>query len=374
MFALEEPEPAMHAAPAPPASGTPVAAPGPQIASHVITPAPRDAWCAVVAEDPAALPEHGPAWTDALCAHGSYADASRLYTFPDGRRFVLPLVRRTGLAGIGGALASYPPAWGIGGLVGSAMDVSVARAVLDDLRSLRASRISIRPDPTRWSDWAPVTDGLTLVPRRAHVVDLTGGPETVWQGLSKSARRGIRTAERAGVRVEVRSGEELLEPYYRLYLLSVDRWAAQQHEPLALARARARLRDPLPKLRALATHLGPDFVVTLAHHDDVPVFGSITVFGRTAHDIRAAMDREQVGRSGAGDLVQWTTLRLACERGCPTLHLGESGQSSKLAQFKEKFGAEPYDYAELRIERLPLTRADQAVRASAKRLLGFRDV
>jgi hypothetical protein len=374
VFALEQSGPVELGPPAPAVARTPSAAPSRRGAPQVVTPAPRDVWSAVVAQDRAALPEHAPAWTDALCAHGPYADASRLYTFPDGRRFVLPLVRRTGLPGLGGVLLSYPSAWGMGGLVGSGVDTAVTRAVLDDLRATGSLRVGIRPDPTRWPSWAPVTDGLTLVPRRAHVVDLDGGSTALWQRLSKSARRGVRAAERTGVRVEVQSGEELLGPYYRLYLLSVDRWAASQHEPLVLARARARRRDPLPKLRALARHLGEDFVVTLAHLGGVPVFGSITVLGQTAHDIRAAMDRELVGRSGAGDLVQWTTLELACARGCRMFHLGESGRSTNLAQFKEKFGAEPYDYAEIRVERLPLTRADQTVRSAAKRLLGFRDV
>ena len=61
----------------------------------VISPAPRDEWRAVVANDPTALPEHAPEWVDALCAAGSYRDASRYYRHSDGREFVLPLVRRT---------------------------------------------------------------------------------------------------------------------------------------------------------------------------------------------------------------------------------------------------------------------------------------
>jgi hypothetical protein len=42
----------------------------------VISPAPRDEWRAVVANDPTALPEHAPEWVDALCAAGPYRDAS----------------------------------------------------------------------------------------------------------------------------------------------------------------------------------------------------------------------------------------------------------------------------------------------------------
>jgi hypothetical protein len=205
------------------------------------------------------------------------------------------------------------------------------------------------------------------------VIDLTDGPEAAFTRLSKSARRGTRLAERAGVRVELDRGGALLVDYYQLYLTSVDRWARRQHEPRALAQFRARRRDPLAKLRAMSDHLGKAFVVAMAYVDDRPAFGSITLLGRTAHDIRAAMDVDRVQKTCAGDLVQWTTIRLACELGCTAYHLGESGRSASLAQYKEKFGAVPLDYAELRLERLPWTRADQALRTAVKRLIRFRD-
>jgi predicted acyl esterase len=74
---------------------------------------------------------------------------------------------------------------------------------------------------------------------------------------------------------------------------------------------------------------------------------------------------------------QWDRFNawpLACETGCRTYHLGESGRSRPLAQFKESFGAIGIDYAEHRYERLPFTVADQRLRAVAKKILRFRDV
>jgi hypothetical protein len=341
----------------------------------VISPAPRDEWRAVVANDPTALPEHAPEWVDALCAAGPYRDASRYYRLSDGREFVLPLVARTGLPGLGGSLLSYPSSWGMGGLAGSGLDAEVVRSVLADLRRIGSQRIAIRADPLDFPSWQAAADSsVTLLSRRAHVIDLTGGADAVWSKMSKSARRGTRLAERAGVQVETDRTGALLEDYYRLFLLSVDRWAERQHEPRALAQFRARRRDPLAKLQAMAETLGKAFAVTLAYVDDQPAFGSITLLGQTAHDTRAAMDKELIGATCAGDLVQWRTVQLASDLGCTAYHLGESGRSASLAQYKEKFGAEPVDYAELRLERLPYTRADQAARSAIKRVLGFRDV
>lgn len=340
----------------------------------VLTPAPHDEWRRTLDADPMSLPEHAPEWVTALTAVGPYRDASRAYLFDDGRRFVLPMVRRVSPLPSGAFLHSYPPGWGIGGLVGADLDTDVVRAVVADLRGIRAQRIGIRPDPLQWPTWAAALDhGLTTVARRAHVVDLTGGPEAVWRRMSKSARRGVRQAEAGGVKIHVDRSGALLEEYYGLYLLSVDRWAERQHEPRALAHARARRRDPLRKLQAMARHMGDRFVLTLATVHGVPAVGSITLLGRTAHDTRSAMDLGVVGKSRAGDLVQWSTLQLACELGCSAYHLGESGQSASLAAFKEKFGARPHDYAELRVERLPWTRMDTSARTAVKRVLRFQD-
>jgi hypothetical protein len=341
----------------------------------IISPAPRDEWRAVVANDLTALPEHAPEWVDALCAVGPYRDASRYYQFSDGREFVLPLVRRTGVTGVGGSLLSYPPSWGMGGLVGAGLDAEVVHAVLTDLRNTGSQRIAIRPDPLDFPAWSAAVDpSVTQISRRAHVIDLTGGADAVWSKMAATARRGTRRAESAGVRVETDRTGALLEDYYQLFLLSVDRWAGRQHEPQALAQFRARRRDPLAKLQAMAETLDKAFAVTLAYVDDKPAFGSIVLLGQTAHYTRGAMDRERVGATCAGDLVQWRNIQLACDLGCTAYHLGESGASASLARYKEKFGAKPVDYAELRLERLPYTRTDQAIRSAVKRVLRFRDV
>ncbi|GAA3328799.1 hypothetical protein GCM10017711_37920 [Paeniglutamicibacter sulfureus] len=341
----------------------------------VVSPVPRKKWRSMLDADQEALPDHAPEWVDALTSGGRYRDASRLYSFADGREFLLPLVQRRGLAGLGGWLQSYPPGWGVGGLVGAEADAETTRAILHDLRKLRLQRIGIWPDPKKWQAWADAVDeGVLAIPRRAHAVDLSGGAESVWKGMSQSSRRHVRIAEREGVRIEMGHTDALLRDFYALYLLSIDRWAGQQHEPRALAHVRAKRRDPLGKLQLLARHLGSGYQVTIAYVDGKPAAGSIVMLAGTAHYTLGAMDRERVGKSGAGYLVQWKNMERACELGCTTYHMGESGESEALAQFKEKLGAVAYDYAELRLDRLPWTRADAAIRGLVKRLLGFRDV
>ena len=341
----------------------------------VTTPAPRDRWQEVLARSDTALPEHDPGWTDALCATGRYADASRYYVVDGGHEVVLPLVVRRGPAGFGGRAETFPAAWGIGGPVGSGISPETAALIIRDLRAMRYQRVGIRPNPLDGAAWgaAAAAEGVLTVPRRAHVLDLSSGLDAVWAGLNKTGRRNIRLARRAGVHIEVGRGGQLLQEYYRLFLASVDRWAANQNEPRALARVRATRRDPVGKLRRMGAHLGDGFRVVLAYVDGTPVAGTIALYGRTGHGTRSAMDSGLIGRSHAAELAYWRAIEMACDAGCPTYHMGESGRSAALAQAKEKFGARPYDYAELRIERLPWTQTDAALRAGLKRVIGFRD-
>jgi len=165
----------------------------------------------------------------------------------------------------------------------------------------------------------------------------------------------------------------LLGVHYELYLSSVRRWAHHQHEPASLALRRARSRDPLAKLEAMARHLGHRFCHHVAFHQGRPVASAIVVVGRSAHDTRGAMDRGLAGPVRANDLLQAYALHHAVDHGCRHYHLGESGGSSSLAHFKEKFGARALPYDEIRLERLPITSADTMIRTAVKRAIGFRD-
>jgi hypothetical protein len=53
--------------------------------------------------------------------------------------------------------------------------------------------------------------------------------------------------------------------------------------------------------------------------------------------------------------------------------MGESGRSRSLAQFKSRFGARPYSYAQYNLERVALTAIDRRARGVVKRVIGFRD-
>jgi hypothetical protein len=318
---------------------------------EVVSPAPRDLWREALAADPLALADGTPEWTDAVCGE-RWRDASRAYLLDDGRHVVLPLVARPGWR------ASMPPGWGFGGLVGAAAhDAEVIASVLSDLRSLGVASVRIRPQPQDGAAWG------TGIPRRAHVLDLAPGPAALLAGMRKSTRRAAR------LELEVEAGD--LHAYEQLWWYSVDRWGRRQNEPAWLARRRAVLRDPPARMRALARHLGDDFKVYIARVDGRPVAANVVAFGRSAHATRAVSDQARAPW-GAMQHLDWLGIQEACARGCAVMHLGESGASTSLAFYKEGLGAVPHDYAEVRLERLPLTAADRMARTAVKRVIGFK--
>ena len=111
----------------------------------------------------------------------------------------------------------------------------------------------------------------------------------------------------------------------------------------------------------------------MAYVDEVPVASIVVLFGHNVHYTRGAMDKERASQVRANDLLHWNAIQAACASGAATYHLGESGRSNSLADYKERFGAMPFDYAEFRLERVPITRLDGAARSAVKRMIRFRE-
>ncbi|MCV7366266.1 GNAT family N-acetyltransferase [Mycolicibacterium duvalii] len=341
----------------------------------VRTPVPRDVWEAVFAADPEAMPTQSPAWVDCLSATGRFRDATRMYERSDGSVAVLPLVRSRG---VGGVVHSMPQSWGYGGLISAPAkpDVALAEAVWRDL-SASALRIHLRPNPVQEQVWEIVSAGrgVTALPSRAHILDLSGGFETVWRSRFKSqVRREVRRAEEAGVVVGTDCTGTFVPIFYELLQRSFDRWAVRQGEPPWLGRLRGCHRDPLNKFRRIAETMGDGCQISLAWYRDRPVAAILVLrAGLVAHYTRGAMDTAIDVPVKVNSLLHKTAVEHACRDGYLRYHMGDSGFSTGLAQFKTRFGAQQYDFAEYWLERLPVFRVQRAARETVKSLIGFRD-
>lgn len=343
---------------------------------RVTSPAPRETWWRLLEEDRQSLAFQTPTWLDCICAAGDFEDASRLYETATGARMILPMVRRR-LPRVLATQASLPAAWGMGGLVArdrpDADDVAV---VFRDLIQHPALRTLIRPNPLLAEAWVAAQPvGVTAVPRVAHVLDLRGGFDEVWsQRFPAATRHKIRKAERSGLVVECDTSGRLVPVFYSLWRRSIDRWAKQQHEPRVLARWRGHRRDPLHNFERMARGMGNACRIWVAWHAGRPAAAILVLVGNNASYTRGVMDKALAGPTQANNLLHRLAIEDACRAGCHYYHMGETGFSTHLADFKRHLGAKPYPYADYHVEKLPITAADQRVRNLVKTMIGFKDV
>jgi hypothetical protein len=343
----------------------------------VTCPAPRAVWQRLYDADPEAMPSQSPSWLDCLCGYGPFEDASRLYTFADGQQVVMPVVKHRALPVAVSLQLSLPYTWSVGGVVAKRpLTAEQLAAVFADLEQTPFAAFKLFPNPLQtplWRAARPV--GVRAIPRRAHILDLEGGFDRVWrERFDSKTRNKVRKAERSGLVVECDTTGRLVPVFESLYRISVDRWAQQQHEPRWLAHLRARARDPLRKTRHIAAHMGRACPIWVAWLAGEPVAASMLLVGHNVDGLRSASNKALAAPVCANDLLKKLIIEEACNAGCRYLHMGESGFSEGIAQFKERFGARPYDYEELWIERLPINRIDRGVRSLVKQAIGFRDV
>ncbi|WP_417310431.1 GNAT family N-acetyltransferase [Devosia sp.] len=359
------------------ARATPVVKPQREGCADLVTVgvASTDVWSDLMIRDPEAVPYQSPEWAAAACATGGFQNVSRYYETRSGARFVMPMIRRRGVPAMLATAGSMPDGWGMGGLVGSEPPTSdVARAVIADLQEAGFQSIHLRPNPRQAHIWAKaMPERAVVMPRRAHMIDLTGGYDPIWNGVvSRKLRRNVRRAGRL-VEVEFGTGDRLMPLYCRLVESARRRWARLQNEPLALTKLRAWMVEPTEKYTTIARVMGENCRVGVAYVGGRPAAATVVLRGGNVNCSRVAMDIDLVGSTGANDLLQKLIIDDAVRAGCRFYHLGESGRSSSLARFKEKFGAVAYDYAEYRLETIPLKRFDLAARSVVKRLIGFKD-
>jgi hypothetical protein len=310
-----------------------------------------------VAADPNALVSHTPAWIDLVCSVGGYADASRLYELPSGRRLVLPMVRDGELPPALAPEASLPPSWDAGGVVApGGVKARDLQAVFEDLTERPVVRTTLRPGPLDAREWDAARPPGTTVPRLAHVLDLEGGFGEIWKrGFTDTARTAVRKAERSGLTVERDTTGRLVPALCQLFERSLDRAGGGD--------------DPRRKQISIAQALGDACRTWVAWLHGQPAAAILVMQGANASITREAADEELAGRTRADYLLQQLAIEDACNAGCRYYNMGESGSSASLARFKTRLGARPRLYAEFHIERAP----DRRARGLVRRLLGLRD-
>ncbi|MEW2612240.1 GNAT family N-acetyltransferase [Streptomyces sp. NPDC047880] len=345
---------------------------------RVTTPAPRETWWELAEQDPATQVTQLPVWLDCICATGPYRDASRLYEFENGRQFVLPLAGRRKRPQWLGEEESWPGEWGIGGPVcRGSVGSAEAEALFDDLARRPANRVGVWFRPGNDDVWARTApDSFRLDQHTAHVLNLEGGFDTVWERrFHQGVRRGVRQAERCDIEVEVDRTGRLAPEFYHLFELSIPRWAGQQNEPLALARRRRTRVFPPRRLETVAARLGEDCAIYMARHAGEPA-AAIVVLRHGNHALywRGAMNRELAHPIRANHLLHRLAIEDACAAGCLQYDMGTSREGTTLRRFKDSFGTESTAAPRYFRERLPTSVPRRGLWWAVRRTIRFKPV
>lgn len=344
----------------------------------ITSPVPRDVWASLLRSDPDAVVTQSLAWRDAMLAGGRYLDASVLYEFPSNRRVVVPLARARHAPSWATVTASWPSGWSIGGPIseGGRVAPAEAAAVLADLASRRALATEIRLRHSVHGSWLSENRQFRARKNSLHsyVLDLDGGFATVWQSKFRGTMRtAVRKAERSSLEIDVDRSGRLLPEFFRLYEISIQRWAVTQHEPVWLTRWRTtRITQP-GVLESIARHFGTDCALWMARSNGEPVAAIIVLSsGSYAKQWRGAMNKQLCAPLRANELLQRMAIEDACQRGYRFYDMGTARPGSPLAAFKEKVGAVPHAHYTLRAERLPVEALRDASQDVVKKMIGYR--
>jgi hypothetical protein len=328
---------------------------------ELVSPAPRVEWYDVLRSDPGATALQTPEYFGAVLKATKGHDASRLYRLADGRRLVLPLVRRR-LPGIK-LEAAYPGGYGHGSLL--ATDGLREEDVRTVVKSLHGVALSVRIGGGHHTaeQWAVGRmPGVVAASRRVEVIDTPGGFEQLrTQGFHRDVQRSMRKAMRSGVEVERDTTGRLVPEFYQIYLAWVDRWIPHSGLPPALARYSAIRQEPLQKFQIVAAAMGDMCRVFVARHEGRVVASCITfVYGQHGIGWRSYSIKELARPVGANTCVQVAAIEDACAAGVTSFDAGQSGGVAELQHFKQSMGASPHEVIDLLVEPQLVTRAREA--------------
>src|SRR5438270_12265940 len=126
--------------------------------------AARRDWEYLAAQDESIALAKTPEWIDCICSSGSFSDASVLFRGEDGRRTILPRLRKAGIASSVRLFESPPHGWDLGAessgflCEGGPASPVETRALLEEVRQHSGLRTRImvgRDDAEIWESAAP---------------------------------------------------------------------------------------------------------------------------------------------------------------------------------------------------------------------------
>jgi len=211
--------------------------------------------------------------------------------------------------------------------MGPVVDPQVDQAKLVDLMLAHCKTEGIA-SLTLCNDWLDPgvmqAAGFTQESNVTHVCSLTGGAAAVWERMHGTCRTRIRKAEKNGLIVESATDPEFIDEFYPRYV--------------RLLASKGLLPDyEIDQARSLFHHLGSaDRLFALR----VKLEGKVIATALYPHDDRAMYYWDAGYEPDSlplcpNNLLHWTAMKLAIERGIPVFNMGGGPRPSR---FTQKFG------------------------------------
>ncbi len=296
------------------------------------TAAPPDAWASLARTHGSFY--HEPRWLETIA--GMFRFPLDCLTVYDDDRPVAALPLAT-VPALGGRphLVSFPFSYVTGSIGDPTADADLARHAIDLARERRVRYLEIK----RAGEPALVEPLVRVSRYHTFEVPLAGGSEAVWATLDgDSTRRGIRKAQKGGLRIErVSDGQ------------GWDAMAAFQDDT---ARRHGLPAPPRRFWREGVTGLAEHGLARayLAFADTTRPIAGITVWTAPSRWIYAfgGADPSHLGRR-PNHLLLWTALTDAIAEGVQIFDLGRAApEQESLVTFKRRWGGQPkplaYDY------------------------------
>lgn len=177
-----------------------------------------------------------------------------------------------------------------------------------------------------WTANSPMTPSVAF---HGHVIDLKSDEDWQFKRFDSGVRRGIRKAERAGVRVEFSTSLDAVRRFFTLHCLTRKRHGLPP-QPFRFFENIARYVLAAGYGFVAIAHLGQKtLAASLFFH-----FGSEAIYKFGASDYAFQQLRPN-------NLVMWAALKRCASNGCSRLHLGRTSLANDgLRRFKLGFGAQ----------------------------------
>jgi CelD/BcsL family acetyltransferase involved in cellulose biosynthesis len=287
-----------------------------------VDPLERADWDALVAAHPQGTIFHGGGWARVL--RDTYGHRPFYIARFEGKRLagLLPVMEvsscLTGRRGVSLPFTDFCPALnGVGGDGGE-----LYQRAMECGRQRRWKRLECRGLDVAWAGAQP---SLSFF---GHRIDLRVGQEKLFQGLEGAMRRGVRKAERTGMRIDFDSGKESMRTFFTLHCRTRRRHGLPPQPIRFFMNIQRHLLSLGRGFIAIARLEGRSLAAAVFLHD-----------GRHALYKFGASD-EAFQQMRPNNLLMWAAIKSCAERGLATLNLGRTSLSNEgLRRFKLGLGA-----------------------------------